>query len=182
MTLEFEIKPIVLIDYLVTKLPDVDNEALAHQIELYKSKKFSHDENDGNYEDSDLPNSKPVNDFKEILLNALSFVTNQNVKISRTWGHVTVPHDSTEYHNHLEYINGMPSGRDDPLSCIYYCKIPENSGDVTFRVTAGIREYAVTEKAEVGKLIVFPSEVYHMTGKNVSNENRISINSNFRII
>ena len=69
-----------------------------------------------------------------------------------------------------------------PCSCIYYCKIPENSGDVTFRVTAGIREYAVTEKAEVGKLIVFPSEVYHMTGKNASNENRISINSNFRII
>ena len=44
MTLEFEIKPIVLIDYLVTKLPDVDNEALAHQIELYKGEKFSHDE------------------------------------------------------------------------------------------------------------------------------------------
>ena len=184
MTLEFEIKPIVLIDYLVTKLPDVDNEALAHQVEVYKDIKLSDNENAGRYEDNDLPNSKPINDFKEILVNALSFVTNQKVKIDNIWGHVTVPQAATEYHHHvgLHNNNGRLSDKDSPFSCVYYCKIPENSGDIRFRMMAGFREYIVTEKAEVGKLIVFPSEVPHMTGKNASNENRVSISANFRII
>ena len=75
MTLEFEIKPIVLIDYLVTKLPDVDNEALAHQVEVYKDRKLSDNENAGRYEDNDLPNSKPINDFKEILVNVTLILT-----------------------------------------------------------------------------------------------------------
>ena len=66
MTLQFEIKPIVLIDYLVAKLPDVDNEALAHQVEIYKDRKISDNENSNRYEDNDLPNCKPINDFKEI--------------------------------------------------------------------------------------------------------------------
>ena len=182
MTLEFEIKPIVLIDYLVTKLPDVDNEALAHQVEIYKDKKLSDNENAGRYEDNELPNSKPINDFKEILVNALSFVTNQKVKIDNIWGHVTVPQSATQYHHHASIYNGQLTDRDALFSCVYYCKIPENSGDIRFRMMAGFREYIVEEKAEVGKLIVFPSEVPHMTGKNASNENRVSISANFRII
>jgi len=175
--LQFEIKPIVIIDYLTTKLTGVDNDLLAHQVEVYKNKRLDDDENRSGYEDNELPNSKPINDFKQILTDALSQAVNDKIIIDRMWGHITVPQASTEYHYHVR----LPlSGREAPFSCVYYCKIPEKCGDLSFRVQAGFREYIVMEEAELGKLIIFSSEIPHMTGKNASNENRISISANFR--
>jgi len=178
--LQFEVKPIVVIDYLTTKLTGIDNELLATQVEIYMNKKMSDNENAGRYEDNELPNSKPVNDFKEILTDALSQAVNHKIKIDSLWGHVTVPQAATEYHHHVHVP--LQANEVSQISCVYYCKIPEKCGDLSFRVQAGFREYIVREKAELGKLIIFPSEVPHMTGKNASDENRISISANFRLV
>ena len=178
--LQFEVKPIVVIDYLTTKLTGIDNELLATQVEIYMNKKMSDNENAGRYEDSELPNSKPVNDFKKILIDALSQAVNHKIKIDNLWGHVTVPQASTEYHHHVKIP--LRANEESQLSCVYYCRTPKNCGDLFFRMAAGFREYIVREKPEAGKLVIFSSEIPHMTGKNVSDENRISISANFRLV
>jgi len=177
--LQFEVKPIVIIDYLTTKLTGIDNELLAHQVEVYSHKRLSDDENMGGYEDNELPNSKPINDFKEKLTDALSQAVNNKIKIDRIWGHITVPQAATEYHHHVTLPLTVQTA---PLSCVYYCRTPEKCGDLFFRLTAGFREYIVKEEPEVGKLVIFSSEVPHMTGKNASEINRVSISANFRLI
>lgn len=178
--LQFEAKPIVIVDYLTTKLTGIDNELLAHQVEIYSTKKMSEDENFGRYEDSELPDSKPINDFKKVLKDALEQAVRNKIKINSLWGHVTLPQAATEYHHHVSIP--MMRSEENQISCVYYCRTPEKCGDLFFRLTAGFREYIVKEEPEVGKLVIFPSEVPHMTGKNASDINRVSISANFKLI
>ena len=169
---QFEIKPIVVIDYLTTKLTDIDNEVLSNQIETYGEKSLTLDSH------SFLPNRLSVDNFKIRLKETLSNAVNSNVEIVDMWGNVMAPNESVVYHHHATLpfsgINGQGL-----YACVYYCRTPENCGDIIFRTSAALREYIATEPAEEGKLIIFPAEIPHYSEKNQSNINRISISANF---
>jgi hypothetical protein len=64
------------------------------------------------------------------------------------------------------------------LSCVYYIKVPENSGDLI--ITANNEKTAI--KPEEGMFIFFSPNTLHEVSKNESEQSRLSIAFNFGLI
>ena len=167
-------EPIVVLDYSSMFLDGIDNEALTQAVLDHADDKINFDPNDTWIEDSKLPDTHLINDFKLKLTDAVGRAIGQKVELLDAWGHVTPPNGSTNYHDHRQPFLSY--------SCVYYTKVPENAGDLIFLAHACNMEFMRTEKSVVGKLVVFPCIVPHMTGKNMSGEDRVSISANFKVI
>ena len=67
---------------------------------------------------------------------------------------------------------------DELLSCVYYIKAPENSGDlIVFE-----KDKKVAIKAEEGSFIFFTPDTLHEVSKNESGKSRLSIAFNFGLV
>lgn len=176
MQLERSIKrePIVVLDYSSMFLDGLDNEALTQAVLDNADDKMELGPNTTGVEDNKLPDTDLIKDFKAKLTDAVGRTINQRVELLEAWGHITPPNGSTNYHSHR-----MPFLA---YSCVYYTKVPENAGDLIFLANACNIDFTRTEKAVVGKLVIFPCIIPHMTGKNMSGEDRVSISANFRVV
>jgi len=119
----------------------------------------------------------------EVKLLAKDFGVTKDVRVKDSWINVARPGAFQETHIH-------PNSH---FSVAYYIKAPVNSGNIVFRsaeANTDMFELPVSEltpanyktffiEPEVGKLIVFRSNLLHMVEKNMSNETRISITMNF---
>tara|TARA_R110000868_G_scaffold119992_1_gene318320 strand:- start:81 stop:662 length:582 start_codon:yes stop_codon:yes gene_type:complete len=97
------------------------------------------------------------------------------------WFNIAGPKQYQEQHTH--------SGR--KLSLVYYCSVPDGAAPTVFKpiyadnnpidVSAAnnITQTTVSYKAEVGKLVIFPSYVPHLVPQGANTENRITISANY---
>ena len=67
---------------------------------------------------------------------------------------------------------------DELLSCVYYIKVPSESGDLI--ITEGDKK--ITIKPEEGSFIFFPPDTLHEVSKNKSEQPRLSIAFNFGLV
>jgi len=58
---------------------------------------------------------------------------------------------------------------------VFYLKVPENSGNLIFRVKKNQKWLYLNEEPDEGKMVLFPSNLEHAAEVNSSNEVRISI-------
>ncbi len=86
------------------------------------------------------------------------------------------------------WLNSMASGDvttvhthdddDELLSCVYYIKVPENSGDL---IIIDNKEKTIV-KPEEGMFVFFTPDTLHEVSKNESTESRLSIAFNFGLM
>tara|TARA_B100000427_G_scaffold305165_1_gene290969 strand:+ start:747 stop:1340 length:594 start_codon:yes stop_codon:yes gene_type:complete len=82
------------------------------------------------------------------------------------WFNIMKPGDSTGWHDHKEKAC---------MSGVFYLKVPENSGNLIFRVKKNQKWLYLNEEPDEGKMVLFPSNLEHAAEVNSSNEVRISI-------
>jgi uncharacterized protein (TIGR02466 family) len=132
-------------------------------------------------EDKKFKNIKIVieKEFKKYVEDVLRY--ENKFKITTSWITKSKPNQESNYHNHN---NCMFSG-------VLYLKANENSGGIDFlnfennRFLLKAKDYNVfngrnyTLDAKEGRILFFPSEVYHKILKNRSSEDRYSLAFNF---
>lgn len=102
--------------------------------------------------------------------------------ISNCWANINIPGSSNQVHNHPNSI----------LSGVYYVAAPEKGGDLFFldpRVPAIMHPLPLTKhnpwtfervvyKPQVGRLLIFPSWLYHGVEPNLSEQDRVCVSFN----
>lgn len=109
--------------------------------------------------------------------------------------------EGTRYHVDCSFLNIMPKGSfnhahihpGSQMSCVFYAKVPENSGNIAFvcpneylwdklvgcRTEEYVKENDLQTKFEIvpkeGMFLMFPSSLTHLVETNLSEEDRISI-------
>lgn len=155
-------------------------------LSLYK------DEEDraNNEEDSTLPESEETKKLTELIYDRVCDIVEEHYPNKRfdigfenvtdgknnIWSHVTFPNECTIYHNHhtdndTSFLN---------LSAVYYVKTNPKCGKIFFN-PQGFTSKLFPVQPQDGMLIIFPSWLYHFTGRNLSDEVRISVAANFFI-
>jgi uncharacterized protein (TIGR02466 family) len=102
-------------------------------------------------------------------------------KVSMAWTNLNDPKETRQPHHHAECV----------FSCVYYVKGNDTSGDIEFMTPVVAKGHVFTPKhiahynkftaseyhfsPAPGRLIIFPSWLYHYVNPNKSNEERISI-------
>ena len=138
------------------------------------------------YEEGD----KPPDSFKELLHDITEFTNDfcfqktgiNDLYIGNYWFIINEPGSYNAPHHHMGSF----------LSCAYYIKVPENSGDITLEREDSAEYFLGNDigkspftyinyrrRVEEGLLLVFPSWVKHGVSQNQSNENRIVLSINF---
>ena len=91
-----------------------------------------------------------------------------NVRLHRIWFNVNSPGHSNRWHKHSR----------DELVTVTYVKTNPNSGAIEFRQD----DYTYAYTPNPGEILVFPGAIEHRVLENISNESRISIACNFKIV
>jgi uncharacterized protein (TIGR02466 family) len=149
--------------------------------------------NYGGYQSNDIDISeKSLIDLKTSVNNVVSYIgnnilnTKDNLKISNVWFNINNYKDFNIPHKHSFSI----------LSCVFYAKVPENSGRLVFHndyeipcylepgLVKATNKFNSIEKAfnpKNNSLFIFPSWISHFVEPNMSKEDRISFafNTNF---
>ena len=159
--------------YAVHQLTGINNDAVAEQVLEHQEKRFVDDPRQSTYEDSPLPDTPEVRALTD-QVTALMHEIDPRLQPSPFWAHILQPGESTMYHTHgAGHLPGLG------LSWVYYASVPEKSGDLVFicqinddRVFQGVRP-------TVGRLVIFPASMPHMTEKHAGEGPRISVSGNF---
>jgi hypothetical protein len=124
---------------------------------------------EGRYENIYL-NEQHIPELTPLINEAVELAENiLNIKNLRAgyWFNYMPPGATTTLHTHDD--------DDELLSCVYYVKVPENSGNLII--------YDKSEKIEIesrtGDFIFFKPDIPHEVTKNNSTEHRLSIGFNF---
>ena len=127
-----------------------------------------------------------LSDVYEELSTSLSTYLSTRFAFSMPWVNINPPHTSNERHTH--------PGSD--LSVVMYVKVPENSGSIEMTNPAYIESFnllsSVKPEANLtpsiaitpieGRVLIFPSNILHRVLENKSDDNRISISWNIKIL
>lgn len=159
--------------YAVHQLTGINNEAIAEQVLEHQEKRFVDDPRQTTYEDSPLPDTSEVKALTEQVTSLIHEI-DPRMQPSPFWAHILQPGESTMYHTH-----GMGNLPGLGLSWVYYASVPENSGDLVFicqlnddRVFHGVHP-------TVGRLVLFPASMPHMTERHAGEGPRVSVSGNF---
>jgi uncharacterized protein (TIGR02466 family) len=115
-----------------------------------------------------------------------------NLSISNGWVNISYPNGGNCFGNEVPHLHPLRF-----LSCVYYAKAEENSGNLILMSPVPSAEYskpiAITDKfnqfnstrwvvnPEEGKLVLFPGWLMHFVEPNFSNDDRISFVFNISI-
>jgi len=135
------------------------------------------DRTDVKYQDKLLPNTKEIEELKKFLTTIVSNQCNKKMKCDEIWTIVLEKNESVSYHSHKKHF---VDNQNDFYSIALYTKVPENSADLIFFVTAfNAFDYCVKISPKEGMLLVFNSAIPHMSTAHISEEKRIVISANF---
>lgn len=128
----------------------------------------------GRYENLYLEVNK-ISELEIIINTALENAANiLNVKKEKLvfgfWLNAMAAGDITTAHTHDD--------DDEVLSCVYYIKVPDNSGDLI--ITDNNKKTII--KAEEGMFVFFSPNTLHEVSRNESKQSRLSIAFNFGLI
>ena len=159
--------------YAVHELVGINNDAVAAQVLAEQNNRFVDDPRQSTYEDSPLPDTPEVRALTDQVA-AIMHQIDPRLEPSPFWAHVLRPGESTMYHTHSA---GNYPGMG--LSWVYYASFSEGAGNLIFicqlnddRVFHGIRP-------AVGRLVIFPASMPHMTERHAGKDVRVSISGNY---
>jgi len=123
--------------------------------------------------------------YEELSASLVTYIS-MKFAFSMPWVNINPPHTSNERHTH--------PGSD--LSVVMYVKVPENSGAIemtnpayieSFNLLSSVRPEAnlapsVAITPMEGRVLIFPSNILHRVLENKSNDDRISISWNIKIL
>ena len=159
--------------YVVHQLTGIDNEAVVEQVLAEKDNRWADDPRQTTYEDSPLPDTPEVRAITDQVTGIMHAVDSR-LEPSPFWAHILQPGESTMFHAHSAgHYPGLG------LSWVYYARVPPRSGDLVFvcqlnddRVFHGI-------EPAVGRLVIFPAGMPHMTERHAGEGVRVSVSGNF---
>lgn len=159
--------------YAVHQLTGINNEIVVEQVLAEQNNRFVDDPRQTTYEDSPLPDTPQVRALTDQIA-AIMRQIDPRLQPSPFWAHILKPGESTMFHTHsVGYYPGIG------LSWVYYASFSEGSGDLIFicqlnedRVFHGVRP-------AVGRLVIFPASMPHMTERHAGNDVRVSISGNY---
>jgi len=164
-------------------ISSVDIDALKkdclHSFEM--NNRMSKDVSDTRNEDLVIRESKVFDDLIETIKDKFYTKYNDCLELTECWSQIHEQNESTNTHNHVNCFdkNGSPD-----ISGAYYLQVPKDSGDIVFQWT--IDSYNKLKrwwfKPKTGDLLLFPSTLEHFVTKNTSDEKRIVISFNFKIL
>jgi predicted transcriptional regulator len=120
--INFEIKPVVDIQYEIFTIDEIDNNQLAEDI-LNNQIRATDNILSSMYEDMVLPSTYETNKFLDLINNIAS---NKGLKLDLYWTQIHRHLESTDVHYH------RVTDRQVRLSWVYYVKTPKNCGKLIF--------------------------------------------------
>ncbi|TFH44555.1 MAG: hypothetical protein E4H01_10850, partial [Lysobacterales bacterium] len=90
------------------------------------------------------------------------------------WAHILKRGESTMYHTHS--VGNYPGLG---LSWVYYASFSEDSGDLIFICQVNEDRVFHAVRPAVGRLVIFPTSMPHMTQRHAGKEVRVSISGNY---
>ena len=159
--------------YAVHQLSGIDNEAVVQQVLAEKDNRFVDDSRQTTYEDSPLPDTVEV----RALTDQVAYIMRQidpRLEPSPFWAHILKPGESTMYHTHS--VGNYPG---IGLSWVYYASFSEGSGDLIFICQLNEDRVFHGVQPAVGRLVIFPASMPHMTERHAGKDVRVSISGNY---
>ena len=127
----------------------------------------------GASDDSFSPKSIIIDKLIEEIQNEFTSTTGMELEHVDHWVHVHHKNMSTEVHNHYPY----------DVSGVFYVTIPEGSGSIVFLPSHNkYHPQRVPFVPEEGTFLLFPGVLDHTVTRHQSEDKRISISFNFKII
>ncbi len=108
-----------------------------------------------------------LNDLLKLVIEQAKKITGSKHLHYGYWFNAMPPGSSTTLHNH--------DNNDELLSCVYYVRVPQNSGDII--IYENDKPLRITPSE--GELICFPPQIDHEVTENLSDACRLSIAINF---
>lgn len=159
--------------YMVHQLTDVNNEAVVEQVLAEKDKRWSDHPGQTTYEDSPLPDTPEVRALTDQVTGIMHAV-DPRLEPSPFWAHILQPGESTMFHTHsIGHYPGLG------LSWVYYATVPARSGDLVFICQLNDDRIFHGVQPQVGRLVVFPAGMPHMTERHAGEGVRVSVSGNF---
>jgi hypothetical protein len=154
-----------------TFIPDIDNQQILKDVEK-NNKRLSDDNNESFFEDYKYIETPYLIKLKDIIREKSESIMNCKLKYDSIWVHKTEPKGSTALHSHLGSF----------CSFVFYTNFLERQGNLKFILFWNGRILEKEIEPKKNMLLIFPSDVFHHTGKNATNKDRVSISGNFSII
>lgn len=159
--------------YAVHQLAGINNDAVVAQVLEHQDKRLVDDPRQTTYEDSPLPDTPEVRALTD-QVTAVIHEIDPRLQPSPFWAHILQPGESTMYHTHgAGNLPGLG------LSWVYYASVPERSGDLIFICQLNDDRAFHGVQPEVGRLVIFPASMPHMTEKHAGEGSRVSVSGNF---
>ena len=175
MIIQGAFSPIILIGmsrYSLLEQFNIDNKQIEDDVLQERNTKMNFNTRSSSVEDSFLPKTPAVTHLLEQIDNILKAINKHLIGGGEAWTHLVEPGQSTMFHTHQD---PGPSG----LSFVYWVNFPENSGDLLGILQVDKYRHFHPIKPKAGDMVVFPTYLPHTTGRNLSNETRISISGNY---
>ena len=159
--------------YAIHQLTGIDNHAIIEQVLAEKDNRRGDDPADSNYEDSPLPDTPEVRALTVQVADIMREIDSR-LAPSPFWSHILNPGESTMFHTHN--VGSYPGMG---LSWVYYASFPKRSGNLVF--ICQLNEERIFHRVEpaVGRLVIFPASMPHMTERHAGEGERVSISGNY---
>ena len=175
MIIQGEFSPIFLVGmsrYSLLEQFNIDNKQIEEDVLQERNTKMNFNTRSSSVEDSFLPKTSAVTHLLEKVDIILKSINKHLIAGDEAWTHLVEPGQSTMFHTHQD--PGPPG-----LSFVYWVNFPENSGDLLGILQVDKYRHFHPIKPKAGDMVVFPTYLPHTTGRNLSNETRISISGNY---
>jgi hypothetical protein len=159
--------------YAVHQLTGIDNETVVEQVLAQQENRLVDDPRQTTYEDSPLPETAQVRAITDQVAAIIGQIDARMVP-SPFWAHILKPGESTMFHTHtIGHYPGIG------LSWVYYASFREGDGDLIFICQLNEERVYHGVKPAVGRLIVFPASMPHMTERHAGKDVRVSVSGNY---
>ena len=159
--------------YAVHQLTGIDNKAVVEQVMAEQHNRIVDDPRQTTYEDSPLPDTPQIRAITDQVAAIMGQIDGRMVP-SPFWAHILEPGDATSYHTHS--VGPYPG---IGLSWVYYASFEEGDGDLIFICQLNEERVFHGVKPAVGRLIIFPTSMPHMTERHAGKNIRVSVSGNF---
>lgn len=167
-----EFRPIFMVGSSRHTIDGVDNDQIVKDVLARRDIKMKDEATNTGYEDSFLPKTPAVDLLMEKIDNIVKSVNKHIVQKGAPWAHILDPGESTMFHTHS--TSGPPG-----ISFAYWVTYPKNSGEFVGVLQVDTMRHFHQVEPKAGDLLLFPTYLPHLTSRNASDEQRISISGNY---
>ena len=159
--------------YAVHQLTGINNETVVEQVLAQQHDRIVDDPRQTTYEDSPLPDTAEVRAITDQVAAIMGRIDPRMVP-SPFWAHILNPGESTMFHTHsVGHYPGIG------LSWVYYASFSEGDGDLILICQVNEERVFHGVRPAVGRLIIFPCSMPHMTERHAGKDVRVSVSGNY---